>query len=355
MGWKYAMRTMRNIWSHQRPYFAHLAITHRCNLRCRFCHIPEERCDELDLESMKSVIDVLDRMGIAVLSISGGGEPLLREDFAEIINYAATKGLYTKITSNGTLPLDRYRELLNSQVTEIGISLDGVKGNDLPHSHVSPKILQTIQFLNDSLPKEKRLTLNVTVSQINIHQVDEIIQYCTRNYSNARIWLNPVVIGEGKLRTDHVNKVSPDYLRRLDSPTLLKANFFIRGAEEQFRNMTFDWGCLAGNFFFDIKPNGDFWICQDQPSNPLLNIRDPDFIEKYSRTDFSYRTKCSGCTYSCYFVTQKLFVPRNWADLGKIWWKVSTAPDERCREISKRYGWLAGLIYFCTLRNLIET
>jgi len=41
-------------------------------------------------------------------------------------------------------------------------------------------------------------------------------------------------------------------------------------------------GCLAGIFSFDIKPTG-FWICQDQPSNPLLNILDPDFLEKHRR------------------------------------------------------------------------
>jgi MoaA/NifB/PqqE/SkfB family radical SAM enzyme len=354
MSWKYAVRTMRNAISRGRPYFAHLAITHRCNLRCRFCHIPEEHCDELDFAGMKHVIDVLDRMGIAVISISGGGEPLLREDCTAIIDYAAGKGLYTKVTSNGTLSLDRYRNLLRSKASEIGISLDGIEGNDLPYSHVSPKILRTIQFLNDNLPNGKSLTLNVTISQTNIHQIEDIIEYCTREYPNARIWLNPVVVGEGKLRTDRLKKVKPDYLRRLNSPILIKADFFIRGAEEQFLNDRYDWGCLAGLFSFDIKPNGDFWICQDQPSRPLLNILDPEFLEKHRRADFSYRKACSGCTYSCYFVTQKLFEPRNWPDLGKIWWTAATRPDERCRDIARKYGWVAGLLYFCTLRNLIH-
>ena len=352
MSWKYAVRTIRNALSRRRPYFAHLAITHRCNLRCRFCHVPETQFEELNLDGMKHVIDVLDRMGVAMLSISGGGEPLLRKDFAAIINYAAEKGMYTKITSNGTLSLDRYQELVQSKVTEIGISLDGIRGNDLPYSHVSPKILQTIRYINDHLPNGKRLTLNVTISQTNADQVDDIIDYCTREYPNARIWLNPVVVGEGKLRTDHVNKVSPDYLRRIDSPTLVKADFFTRGAEEQFRNEKFNWGCLAGIFSFDIKPNGDFWICQDHPSHPLLNILDPDFLEKHRRADFGYRNECSGCTYSCYFVTQKLFEPSNWPDLGKIWWRTATAPNDRCRDIARKYGWIAGLLYFCTLRKL---
>ena len=351
MNWKYALRTLRTEISRERPYFAHLAITHRCNLRCRFCHITEEQYDELDLDGMKRIIDVLDRMGVAVLSICGGGEPLLRRDFAAIVNYAVDKGLYTKITSNGTLPLDRYRELLQSKAVEIGISLDGVRGDDLPYGHVSPKILRTIRYLNDNLRKGQRLTLNVTVSDRNYGEIDEIVDYCTRQFPNARIWLNPVVTGEGKLRTNGVHTVAPDYLQRADSPTLLRADFYNRGVEEHFRKERFDWGCLAGTFSFDIKPNGDFWICQDMPSRPLLNILDPDFLQKYRRADFGYRGECSGCTYSCYYVTQKLFEPSNWPDLARIWWQTATAPNERCREIAVRFGWPAGLLYFCTLRR----
>ena len=58
--------------------------------------------------------------------------------------------------------------------------------------------------------------------------------------------------------------------------------------------------------FFDIKPDGEFWMCQDQPTN--LNILDPGFMEKWRKldTDCLART-CSGCTYSCYVLTQKSF------------------------------------------------
>jgi MoaA/NifB/PqqE/SkfB family radical SAM enzyme len=351
MNWKYVMRTLRNEISRKRPYFAHLAITHRCNLRCRFCHITEEPYDELDLDGMKRVIDELDSMGVAVLSICGGGEPLLREDFAQIVDYSAEKGLYTKITSNGTMSIARYRELLASKATEIAISLDGVEGDDLPYGHVSPKILNTVRYLNDNLGTGKSLTLNVTVSDVNCGQVETIVDHCTREYPKARIWLNPVVTGKGKLRTDRLGMADPGYLRRVESPTLLKADFFIREAEKHFRAGKIDWGCLAGQFSFDIKPNGDFWICQDLPSHPLLNILDPDFRKEYRKADFGYRKECSGCTYSCYLVTQKLFEPGNWSELGKIWWQVSTSPDEPCRRIAEKHGWAAGLLYYCTMRN----
>src|SRR5688572_15434786 len=102
---------------------------------------------------------------------------------AELVNYAAEKGLYVKITSNGTMPQAKYAELLASGVSEIAISLDGVRGNQLPYAHVGPKILQSISFLNDNLPRGKKLTLNITISQANRDQAEDIVAYCSREFA----------------------------------------------------------------------------------------------------------------------------------------------------------------------------
>ena len=346
------VRSFRNLVWRNRPYFAHLALTHVCNLRCRFCQIPEERVKEEDTEGMKRIIDRLDRMGIAVLSISGGGEPLLRPDFATILNYAADKGLYVKITSNGTMSRAKYSELLASRVSEIAISLDGVRGNDLPFSHVGPKVLDCIAFLNENLPPGKQLTLNITISQANRDQVEEIVAYCTREFPNARLWLNPVVVGQGKLRVLTQLKVNPDFMRRVESPTLLTPSFYKQGCEDYYQSETYNWGCLAGEFFFDIKPNGDFWICQDHPAKTPLNILDEDFEREYRQADFSHRRACSGCTYSCYWITQKSFEPHNWPGMAGMWWKCHTRPEEPCRQTEQKSGPQAAFAHFCASRVL---
>jgi MoaA/NifB/PqqE/SkfB family radical SAM enzyme len=350
MSTKFIRRTFRNAVLRDRPYFAHLALTHRCNLRCRFCHIQDVKFKELTTQEMKAVIDVLDQMGVAVVSISGGGEPLLRPDVVEIVNYAARKGLYVKITSNGTMPLERYDLLLRSEIKEIAISLDGVEGDDLPFSHVGARILRTIRYLHDRLPAHKQLTLNVTVTHANHDQVEQIVAYCTEEFPHAKIWLNPVVAGSGALRTATESKVSPEYLRRCQSPTLLSAEFYTAGVEQQYRSEAYDWGCKAGRLFFDIKPNGDFWICQDQPARTPLNILDPEFRKKWRRANFLYRRECSGCTYSCYYMMQKGFELHNWAQMAVLWWNSNTRPDEPCRRLAATHGWFTGLLSFCASR-----
>jgi hypothetical protein len=350
MNAKFFRRTLRSLVFRDRPYFAHLALTHRCNLRCRFCHVTELQFKELGTEGMKRVVDVLDRTGVAIVSISGGGEPLLRDDFDEIIDYAASRGLYVKLTSNGTMPRAKYERLLRSRVDEIGISLDGVRGQNLPFSHVGSPILRNLQYLNDCLPAGKHLTINVTVSEENRGEVEDILDYCSAHYPRARVWLNPVVVGEGALRTQAPGRARPDYLSGTNSPTLLRAPFYARGAEEQYQKERFDWGCRAGDLFFDVKPNGDYWLCQDQPSRAPLNVLDSCFAERRKQVDKGQRRECSGCIYSCYYLIQKSLEAQNWRDMALLWWQANTEPGGPERRAAEKYG-PAGALAFLLWRG----
>ena len=260
--------------------------------------------------------------------------------------------MYVKLTSNGTMSESKYDELLACGVSEIAISLDGVRGNQLPYAHVGPKVLQSIGYLNDKLPRGKKLVLNITISNRTSIRWKTSSTICTREFRNARLWLNPVVVGEGKLRVATEKKVNPEFLRRVKSPTLVNPRVYAKGCEDYYKSEIYNWGCLAGEFFFDIKPNGDFWICQDHPSKTPLNVLDPDFDEKYRNADFSNRRECSGCTYSCYWMPQKAFQPSGWEGLASMWWKASTSPDEPCRQTEQKYGWVAGLAHYCASRTL---
>ncbi len=350
MSAKFVLRTFRNVVFRDRPYFAHLTVTHRGDRRRRSRRARGGRLEELDTEGMKQVVDVLDRLGVAVLSVSGGGEPLSRPDVATILTYAAYKGLYTRVTSNGTMPRARYAELLDSGVKEIAISLDGVRGNDAPFSRVGSRTLETIRYLNDNLPPRKRLTLNVAVAQADCEQVEDVVSYCATEFPNALVWLNPVNVSAGELPAATEEEEVPDYLRRCQSPTLLRLEFYEQELEGRCGADAFDWGCRAGRMFFDVEPNGDFRICKAQPSRTPLNILEADFRKKLRETDFSYRRECRGCTYSCYVVTQKGFDPRNWVDVAVLWWFSNTRPGERCREVAVRYGWFPGLLNYCGAR-----
>ena|GEM_PF-1148985 len=347
---KFVLRTFRNVAFRDHPYFAHLTVTRADDGRRGFRRGRRRRPDELDTDGMKRVVDVLDRMGVAVLSVAGGADPLSRPDVPAIVTYAARKGLYTRVTSNGRMPLKRYAELLKSGVKEVAISLDDVRGTEAPFRRVGPRALKTIRFLNDNLPPGKRLTLNVAVAQADCEQLEDLVSYCATEFPNALVWLNPVNVGSGELPAPTEAKVDPDYLGRFESPTLLGVDFYERELESRYEADASAWECRAGRMFFDVEANGDFRICKAQPSRTPLNVLEADFRKKLKAADFSYRRECPGCTYACYVVTQRGFEPRNWVDVAVLWWFANTRPGDRCRDVAAHYGWPAGLAAWCGAR-----
>ena len=115
------------------PFFTHLCVTERCNLRCRYCQVWKHPHAELSTDEFKLVIRRIYEMGVLILSFTGG-EPFMRDDIFELIDFAVKIGFVTGITTNGTMSLDKYKALLKTNIDRISVSLDGISGCDLPHS-----------------------------------------------------------------------------------------------------------------------------------------------------------------------------------------------------------------------------
>lgn len=294
---KILKRLARSIVVRDRPVFVHLCVTERCNLRCRFCNVWSNPSDELGADEFYRIIDILDHMGVAVISITGG-EPLLRADIFDIICYAKEVGLSVQITSNGLQTQRCYERLLQTGIDRIAISLDRVHGNDIPYSHNSERILKTINYLNTH-KSNNLLTVSTVLHTENKGDVDEVIKFC--KHRKIGVFVQPVVTGKGYFRVDR----EEDLDGFTYSDDILSPRYFSEAAEEFIKKGRYLWSCLAGQLFFDVKPNGDFWICQDFPTQ--LNMLDPSFITKWKQYDFhSARQKCTdGCLYSCYFNAQK--------------------------------------------------
>ena len=87
------------LYDHPKLYHLFLEVTSRCNARCEHCG---SRCDgneqgeEVSTEdlkrTLKDIAEHYDPNGV-FLSVTGG-EPLMRKDFFEIMNYAADLGYF---------------------------------------------------------------------------------------------------------------------------------------------------------------------------------------------------------------------------------------------------------------------
>jgi mycofactocin radical SAM maturase len=102
-------------------------LTYACNLSCVHCLSSSGRRDprELTTAECKRVIDELERMQVFYVNI-GGGEPTVRPDFWELVDYATAHHVGVKFSTNGVkITPEIARRLAASDYVDVQISLDG--------------------------------------------------------------------------------------------------------------------------------------------------------------------------------------------------------------------------------------
>lgn len=101
-----------------------IAVTHRCNLKCFYCHEEGERNPgkEMPAERIVEIARAFHKLGVRKLKITGG-EPLLRRDILDIIQEMPDFEEIS-LTTNGIL-LEKYaEELKECGLSRVNVSLD---------------------------------------------------------------------------------------------------------------------------------------------------------------------------------------------------------------------------------------
>jgi len=101
--------------------------TYACNLSCTHCLSSSGRRDpaELGTAQMRALIDELHDMQVFYVNV-GGGEPTVRPDFWELLEYAVSRQVGVKFSTNGVrLTPPHARRLAATDYVDVQISLDG--------------------------------------------------------------------------------------------------------------------------------------------------------------------------------------------------------------------------------------
>ena len=119
--------------SHKRtlPVLSEIALTYKCNNRCTFCYANApnrgDECPEMTTAEVKRIIDrIADEAHCPTLSFTGG-EPTLRADLPELVQYGSAKGLRVNLISNGIRvgDMDYARALAEAGLDSAQISIEG--------------------------------------------------------------------------------------------------------------------------------------------------------------------------------------------------------------------------------------
>ncbi|MBI5635110.1 MAG: radical SAM protein [Nitrospirae bacterium] len=167
------------------PIRVQLEITGRCNLRCQFCYQDKaykQGSGELTYDEIISIIDQAPRYALITLS---GGEPLLKENIAAIIEHAASKHYCNMITNGLLLSRDTVRLMVERKFTLVNVSLDGIGSlhDELRGvKGVFDRIRENLLFLRDYRKEKKSrfplLDIKTVITAQNMHHLGEIYRFC---------------------------------------------------------------------------------------------------------------------------------------------------------------------------------
>jgi MoaA/NifB/PqqE/SkfB family radical SAM enzyme len=108
----------------------HIDVTDKCNLRCKHCYHPFDKYNtgcSLSLAEIKKIVDESHELGVFRIVISGG-EPFMRDDIFDILDYISNKNIVIDLYTNATMIDQRIvSQLTQYNINQLGISLYGAK------------------------------------------------------------------------------------------------------------------------------------------------------------------------------------------------------------------------------------
>lgn len=295
-----------------------LEVTMRCNARCEHCG---SSCgdkvvkNEISAEDLKKALhDIAQRYNPndVLLNVTGG-EPLVRKDLFEIMEYAVSLGFRWGMTSNGMLINDEIlKKMEQTKMETISISLDGLKETHESFRKVPncyDKIIENIKKMQ-KIPSIKIVQVTTVANKKNLNELEEL--YKLMKDLNVISWrvINVDPIGRAKGNKD-ILLDSNDYLylwnfikeKREENIINVEygcSHYLDINYEKELRDTYFI--CSAGLFVGSILSNGDITVCPNVERRPEFvqgNIKTDNFVDiwenKFQIFRNENRTKCDKC------------------------------------------------------------
>lgn len=153
----------------------HWEVTNKCNLRCKHC-LPDSgsaRDRELTTSEAMTALESFRAAGVSRVNFTGG-EPFSRKDFLSILERTVALGMRAAVITNVTLLQELELETIKRLGVELGVSLDGADEMTNAVIRGQGSFEKVIEVLKQCQEAGVPTTLYVTVTAVNLHQVDAL-------------------------------------------------------------------------------------------------------------------------------------------------------------------------------------
>lgn len=285
-----------------KPFYPHKAplgllwsITQRCNLHCPYCHASSKSkdYDELSLNYLLTIADKLTDAGVFEIVLNGG-EPFLRKDIFDLIEYLKNKNVLLSVNTNGTR-IDALKAARLAELSMIvGVSIDGPDENVNSLTRGKGVFRHTLEGIRALVDAGVTTHILTTVTRLNFDSIPDILRLtrslglCVQTLQD----LHPAGYGratfeELKLTPEQEDAVLP-LLKQLanDFPDVTinttELSYFAyhpiveQHVPDQKRPLHL-FQCTACTETLYIDAAGNLYPCVALPDMPMGNLLDEDF------------------------------------------------------------------------------
>ncbi|MFH8086735.1 MAG: radical SAM protein [Candidatus Aenigmatarchaeota archaeon] len=166
---------------------AQVHLTHFCNLKCIFCNVPANARGKRDLSEKKwlEINNDLCDLHPEIVTISGGGEPLLRKNLIrKMLKLFYFNEIKTELITNGTLvagPLAKeiveYVECLRVSIHSLSPILDRLLRGVYGSLNKSIKGIKEVAAWKEKLKRDKpTIDVVMVITTYNIMEIEKMIK-----------------------------------------------------------------------------------------------------------------------------------------------------------------------------------
>ncbi len=276
------------------PFYASFKVTHKCSLKCSFCNVWMEKTKDLSKKDVFKVLDTIGNSSIILVSIEGG-DPLMRKDLGEILEYAYEKPFYLFFTTNADLIDKRPMKEYGKNIDYLHISIDEGHGN-----------LDYFERLEEFQSYGPEICIQTVATKDTLDAIEDKVKHVHK--VGARIVVMPAT------HLDGTDDLYPDPKKFREEVIRLKKKYIntITTPNGYLNNINKAHGCSASSVIIDS--DGElFYPCRTIGTR-LFNFTNGSFME-FLKTEEAKKARqdMKNCSRSCgwyqYFATDVFSSP----------------------------------------------
>jgi len=276
------------------PISVELDLSNRCPHDCPFCSFGTSKSQGYRQQNwvtfpyprVLSLLQELKSCGVESVTFTGGGEPLIHPQAAEILGAASANGLQWGLVTNGLLLSGEVAHQVARGATFVRVSLDA--GTDathmITHGIQKPQLTQILHNINSlrGLSASVMIGASFCVMDANYHEIEtaaERLRIAGANYLEVRPTFPTDWRGDG-----WSNGLTPEHLdSALSTIATLRAHyrdtgFKVIGMHERFDSALLKSApkayskCRIGPLTTVIGADARLWHCCVQRGQPFFEL-----------------------------------------------------------------------------------